>query len=205
MIGATYKDRYQGRIFGSPGYSVPPEILDSALMESPITTRLDIYAIGGAIFGLYTDEAALRQHRGHVGAAAAHLRGNRVRRQESDRLPPTPCPSRSRPVIEGCLERDPGNRFGSVSLVVEQLEAALPDLDNGTKVSFPEHPIKTMRYTDRSARISSVHATRRDDSITKGLIEVVDAGLGQHGLPGPARARAGQGLPHLPRRARPGS
>ena len=27
VAGCSYKDRYKGRIFGSPGYSVPPEIL----------------------------------------------------------------------------------------------------------------------------------------------------------------------------------
>jgi serine/threonine protein kinase len=179
VVGTTYKDSYQGRIFGSPGYSVPPEILDSALMDSPITTRLDIYAIGGAIFGLFTDELPyggtedmwallLRISEGVVFAGKSKIKY------------PDAVPTAVRPVIEGCLERDPGNRFGSVSLVVEQLQKALPELSDGRR-SFPGQPIKTMRYSDRAARISSVHASRRDDSITKGLIEVVDTGLGRYG------------------------
>lgn len=51
----TYKAYYRGRIFGSPGYSVPPELIDPGLAESPISTALDIFAIGGALFALFTD------------------------------------------------------------------------------------------------------------------------------------------------------
>ena len=179
VAGVTYKESYKGRIFGSPGYSVPPEILDSALMESPITTRLDIYAIGGAVFGLFTD-ALPYGNTEDMWALLLRISEGVVFGGKSRIKYPDAVPLAVRPVIEGCLERDPGNRFGSVSLVVEQLERALPELADGQR-SFPEHPIKTMRYSDRSSRISSVHASRRDDSITKGLIEVVDTGLNRYG------------------------
>ena len=52
----TYRTYYKGRIFGSPGWSVAPETIDQALMDSPINTALDIYAIGGALHGLFTDQ-----------------------------------------------------------------------------------------------------------------------------------------------------
>ena len=52
----TYRTYYKGRIFGSPGWSVAPETIDQALMDSPINTSLDIYAIGGALHGLFTDQ-----------------------------------------------------------------------------------------------------------------------------------------------------
>ena len=41
VAGVSYKTHYQGRIFGSPGFSVPPEILDPGLMECAITQRMD--------------------------------------------------------------------------------------------------------------------------------------------------------------------
>ena len=52
----TYRNYYKGRIFGSPGWSVAPETVDQALMDSPINTSLDIYAIGGALHGLFTEQ-----------------------------------------------------------------------------------------------------------------------------------------------------
>ncbi|HTM21948.1 MAG TPA: protein kinase, partial [Kofleriaceae bacterium] len=52
VAGVSYKQHYQGRIFGSPGFSVPPEILDPALMECAITQRMDVFAAGGALYGL---------------------------------------------------------------------------------------------------------------------------------------------------------
>src|SRR5258706_412906 len=52
----TYRTYYKGRIFGSPGRPVAPETIHQALMDSPINTSLDIYAIGGAIHGLFTDK-----------------------------------------------------------------------------------------------------------------------------------------------------
>ena len=54
--GFDYKTRFQGRIFGSPGYSLAPEVLDTALMASPIEASLDIYALGTSIFALFTEE-----------------------------------------------------------------------------------------------------------------------------------------------------
>ena len=52
----TYRNYYKGRIFGSPGWSVAPETIDQALMDTNITTSLDIYAIGGALHGLFTEQ-----------------------------------------------------------------------------------------------------------------------------------------------------
>src|ERR1700749_4978045 len=49
----TYRSYYKGRIFGSPGWSVAPESIDQALMDTPINTALDVYAVGGALHGLF--------------------------------------------------------------------------------------------------------------------------------------------------------
>ncbi len=179
VIGSNYKERYKGRIFGSPGYSVPPEILDSALMESSITTKLDIYAIGGAIFGLFTDELPYGQTE-DMWALLFRISEGVVFGGRSEISYPDAVPEVLRPIIDGCLERDPGNRYGSVSLVIGDLERALPELSDGRE-KFPEGPITAVRYVDASARIDSVHASRREHSITKGLIEVIDQGLSRHG------------------------
>src|SRR5258705_883914 len=52
----NYRSYYKGRIFGSPGWSVAPETIDQALMDSSINTSLDVYAIGGALHGLFTEQ-----------------------------------------------------------------------------------------------------------------------------------------------------
>ena len=179
VIGSTYKERYKGRIFGSPGYSVPPEILDSALMDCSITTKLDIYAIGGALFGLFTDELPYGKTE-DMWALLLRISEGVVFGGRSEIVYPPAVPEPLRPIIEGCLERDPGNRYGSVSLIISDLEAILPSLSDGQK-KFPEGPVTAVRFVDASARINSVHASRRENSITKGLIQVVDEGLGRHG------------------------
>jgi hypothetical protein len=43
-------------VFGSPGYSVPPETVDPGLAELPVTLALDVFAVGGALHALFTDE-----------------------------------------------------------------------------------------------------------------------------------------------------
>ena len=83
----TYRNYYKGRIFGSPGWSVAPETIDQALMDTPITTALDIYAIGGALHGLFHRAAAVRRGRRYVGAADPDRGGRRRRRQEQGALP----------------------------------------------------------------------------------------------------------------------
>jgi serine/threonine protein kinase len=56
-IGSTtYRTHYKGRIFGSQGWSVAPETVDQSLMDAQLSTALDIYAIGGALHGLFTDQ-----------------------------------------------------------------------------------------------------------------------------------------------------
>lgn len=180
-IGPTsYKRHYQGRIFGSPGYSVAPEILDPALMDSAITPRLDVYAIGGALFSLFTDQ--------HVYGDTEDMWGLLVRISEGvvvggvSRIDyPKTVPACLRPIIETCLERDPGNRYGSVTLVLGELERCLEKLDGAAREDTFHRVTAVGAKVDSRSRVESVHATRRDETLTKAVIEIVDRALGRFG------------------------
>ncbi len=179
VAGVSYKTRYQGRIFGSPGYSVPPEILDAALMESAITPRLDIYAVGGAIFNLFSDRLPYGKTEDMWGLllriSDGIVLGGKSRIEYPDSVP-----NEVRPVIEKCLERDPGNRYGSVSLVIRALEKCVQVLATGRTLP-PPRSHQTLIWGDDKQRVQSVHKERRDSSITKAVIEVVDEALVRYG------------------------
>lgn len=178
----TYKDHYRGRIFGSPGYSVAPETLDPALMESAITQRLDVFALGGAIYGLFTDVTVYGPTEDMWGLLVSIAEGvvvggkSRLQYQET-------VPEPVRPIIERCLERDPGNRAGSVSQILSELEKVLTHLDDGRRDSSTYHSIHTLPPTleEASDRVDSVLRSRTDQTVTKAVIEIVDQALTRYG------------------------
>lgn len=178
-VGVSYKTRYQGRIFGSPGYSVPPEILDSALMESAITPRLDIYALGGALFGLFSDRLPYGKTEDMWGLLL-RISDGIVFGGTSKIEYPDSVPNEVRPIIEKCLERDPGNRYGAVSMVIRDLEQCVQVLATG-KTLPPPRTHDTIAFHDDKERVQSVHKESRDRSITKANIEIVDEALGRYG------------------------
>ena len=110
----TYRTYYKGRIFGSPGWSVAPETIDQALMDSNINTSLDIYAIGGALHGLFTEQL-LYGTADDMWALLIRIAEGVVVGGRSKVHYPDGFPMQLRSVIEGCLERDPAQRFPSVA------------------------------------------------------------------------------------------
>src|SRR6478672_3900975 len=102
----TYRNYYKGRIFGSPGWSVAPETIDQALMDSNINTSLDIYAIGGALHGLFTDKL-LYGTADDMWALLIRIAEGVVVGGKSKVFYPEGFPPQLRGAIEGCIERDP--------------------------------------------------------------------------------------------------
>jgi serine/threonine protein kinase len=177
----SYKTHYKGRIFGSPGFSVPPEILDPGLMQSPITSRLDVYAIGGALFGLFTDQLPYGKTEDMWGLLVRIAEGivlNGVSKIEY----PEVVPRCLHKVIDGCLERDPGNRYGSIGLVCSELERVIEQLDDGGSSDSLSYTTQVdIEPLDQAARIESVHSNRLDETVNKAIIEQVDTALGRYG------------------------
>ena len=123
----TYRNYYKGRVFGSPGWSVAPETIDQSLMDSHINTSLDIYAIGGALHGLFTDQL-LYGPADDMWALLIRIAEGVVVGGRSKVFYPEGFPQMLRGPLEGCLERDPAQRFPSVQAVVQELRGMLREL-----------------------------------------------------------------------------
>ncbi len=169
--GMDYKSRFGGRVFGSPGYSLAPEVLDSSLMESPIGISLDIYALGTAIFSLFTERLPYGEAE-DMWSLLLRVSDGVVRGGRSYITYPESVPSILRPIIEHCMQRTPSLRPQSVEEVIGRLHETLPKLqrDRRRTSAFTS----TMRYGDSSTRLESVREGRTDPGSAEDLIATVD-------------------------------
>jgi serine/threonine protein kinase len=184
VASTTCGAHYQGRIFGSPGFSVPPEIVDDALADRPITPRLDVYAIGGALFRLFSNSnphGSTDDMWGLLMRIAEGLVWNGISRIEY----PEDLPGPLRPVIERCLERDPGNRFGSVRLVVEELERCLEQLDDLERATASVFDmVDTMVHSlhdEPLRRVRSLPGATKLPNVTPGFLDLLESALERYG------------------------
>ncbi|MEO6776743.1 MAG: protein kinase [Kofleriaceae bacterium] len=178
VANQTYRSYYKGRIFGAPGWSVAPETIDQALMDSNINTSLDIYAIGGALHGLFTEQLLYGQA-GDMWALLIRIAEGVVVGGRSTVFYPDSVPMTLRAVIEGCLERDPSQRFPSVGAVVQELRGVLRDLPDETK-----HEAKRrMQTSAEDAKAIAVHAvsTAADPTITSDMVKAAEAAVYEWG------------------------
>ena len=172
----TYRSYYKGRIFGSPGWSVAPESIDQALMDSNITTALDIYAIGGALHGLFTEQLLYGQA-DDMWALMVRIAEGVVVGGRSKVHYPENFPTQLRSVIEGCLERDPAQRFPSVQAVVQELRTQLRDLPDErqrisrSKTEVTDPDMKPMRDT------GAIAAQSPDPTIDEAVVEAADSAV----------------------------
>lgn len=172
----TYRTYYKGRIFGSPGWSVAPETIDQALMDSPINTSLDVYAIGGALHGLFTEQLLYGQA-DDMWALLIRIAEGVVVGGRSKVNYPDGFPAALRPVIEGCLERDPSQRFPSVQAVVQELRAIVRELpDERQRVSRSKTDI-TAPEARRSTGSIAAQAQTTDPSITPKVVEAAQSAV----------------------------
>ncbi|HTE52499.1 MAG TPA: protein kinase [Kofleriaceae bacterium] len=183
VAGDSYRDRYKGRIFGSPGFSVAPEVLDVQLMDTPISQVLDVYAIGGAIFALFSDELPYGPTQ-DMWSLLLRITEGVVFGGKSRIVYPEAVPVAVRPVIEACMERDPDRRVPSVDRVIAALEQTLPSLPaeqpaGAREVVPPAH--RTFRYGEPRARLTAVYASRRDLSVSLDDVRDIDQALARHG------------------------
>jgi tRNA A-37 threonylcarbamoyl transferase component Bud32 len=182
VAGHTYKQHYRGRIFGSPGYSVAPEILHAELMERPISPHIDIYAVGGSLFGLFSEHLPYGETEDMWGLLL-RISDGVVFAGESLIAYPSAVPRPLRPIINRCMEHDPALRYATIGEVVTAIEDALPELANLAvpPVSFSN----TLRYgagvADARGRLQQVFRTRRDDSVSIRALEITDAALARQG------------------------
>lgn len=164
----NYRGYYKGRIFGSPGWSVAPETIDQALMDSQINTSLDIYAIGGALHGLFTEQL-LYGPADDMWALLIRIAEGVVVSGRSKVHYTEGFPAILKPVIEGCLERDPSQRFPSVTAVVQELRGLLRELPDETPRRRRTEPsVEPVRTSE------GVALEAKDPSITPAIVEVAE-------------------------------
>lgn len=162
----TYRSYYKGRIFGAPGWSVAPETVDQALMDTNISTALDIYAIGGALHGLFT-EKLLYGESGDMWALLIRIAEGVVVSGKSSVHYPDGFPMQIRGVIEGCLERDPAQRFPSVQAVLQELRVTLRELPDDR----PRMSKKKIAVEERPAKPTGpIAVASSDPSITEDVV-----------------------------------
>jgi tRNA A-37 threonylcarbamoyl transferase component Bud32 len=174
----SYRERFQGRIFGSPGYSLAPETLDPSLMESKIAPSLDLYGAGSAIYGLFDDGYPYGEAQ-DMWSLLLRVSEGVVRGGQSFIEYPPCVPQAVRPVIERCLEKDPAMREGNVHNIIQALREITPRLQSERRESSTL--MRTMRYGDKQARLRSVGEARKDHTIGFDLIASVDQALYRHG------------------------
>ena len=176
--GFDYKTRFQGRIFGSPGYSLAPEVLDTALMASPIEASLDIYALGTSIFALFTEELPYGEADDMwsllLRVSEGVVRGGRSYIPYPDKVPEV-----VRPIIESCMQRTPSMRPQNVNEVIRELREVLPQLQRDRRRTSSFNV--TMRYGDTDSRLQSVGEARKDRSVGTDLIATIDDILQKQG------------------------
>ena len=168
----TYRSYYKGRIFGSPGWSVAPETIDQNLMDSQINTSLDVYAIGGALHGLFTDQLLYGQSDDMwallIRIAEGVVVGGRSKVHYPDGFPQV-----LRTVIEGCLERDPAQRYPSVAAVVQELRATLrelPDERARRSIAKLDVPVPEPRTRAKTSNEEIAQASG-DASVTQEIVD----------------------------------
>ena len=175
----TYRSYYKGRIFGSPGWSVAPETIDQALMDSPISTTLDIYAIGGAIHGLFTDQLLYGQA-DDMWALLIRIAEGVVVGGRSKVHYPDGFPTVLRGIIEGCLERDPTQRYPSVQAVIQELRGVLRELpDERVRESKKRMPAPVDK--DPASERTELEAPTLHPDITKEVLLSAERAVNEWG------------------------
>ncbi|MCX5745037.1 MAG: protein kinase [Proteobacteria bacterium] len=173
----NYRQYYKGRIFGSPGWSVAPETIDQHLMDSNIGTSLDVYAIGGALHGLFTEQL-LYGTSDDMWALLIRIAEGVVVGGKSTVHYPADFPPIMKGIIEGCLERDPAQRYPSVQAVAQELRTQLRELpDEAPRIARK----RTEAPVDRARSVENVAASVTDPSITDDLIALAEKAVVEWG------------------------
>ena len=175
----SYHAFYQGRILGAPDFSIAPELLDEVLSHAPITPRIDVYAVGTALYGLFTEQslygeapdlATLFQR---ISEGVVHRRESRIR--YADTVPPVLWP-----IIETCLEREPETRYADADAVLAALEPALESLSE-EEARGPFRKSNGYDVTQVCWSPEELYETRLDGAVTLAEIQHMESTLGRLG------------------------
>jgi serine/threonine protein kinase len=171
VAAVSYRSHYRGRIFGSPGWSVAPETVEQSLMDSPLSVALDVFAVGGALHGLFTDELVYGPTDDMwallLRIAEGVVAGGRSRVHYSDAVPMV-----LRPIIERCLERDPTQRYPTVAAVIADVRRVLRELPDEQSEVDRQRPMRPSVAVIDPKKVRAGNAF--DASITQDVIQTAE-------------------------------
>ena len=161
--GKSYAEYYGGRIVGAPEYSLTPEQLDPVLEQLPLSPRRDFYAVGTALYGLFSD-GSIYGSAGDLPSLLEAITDGVVREGKSKVPFPDDVPRAVRDVVNTCLERDPAARYADASALVRALELAAAALSDSARGKFRQ----TLGYVqiERTRGLADIFAERPDASIS---------------------------------------
>jgi serine/threonine protein kinase len=175
----SYRGWYRGRIVGAPEYSVAPELLDGVLSERALTPRIDVYAIGTALYALFS-ESSLYGAAPDLPTLFERIAAGVVRRRES-RIPyAETVPAPLWPIIEACLERDPDERYADAGEVLGALELTIDQL-SPERTPGPVHVSVGADVTQVTWSPEEIYESRADPSVTLDEIRALEPVLRRYG------------------------
>ena len=180
MGSVTYREHYRGRVFGSPGYSVAPETVDQSMQDCTISPTLDIYAVGGALHALFTDQLVYGDVH-DMWALLVRIGEGVVVGGRSTVFYPDSVPVVLRPIIERCLERDPALRFANVAEIIAEIHRALPHLEADDGARTGPRTSRVVAAVSHEQHISSAMASSGDPSVTRDLIDLAERAVSTWG------------------------
>lgn len=175
----TYAAWYEGRIVGSPEFSVAPELLDLVLAEQSLSPRIDVYSIGTALHAMFTD-ASLYGDVPDLPTLFERIAAGVVHRQKSRIVYAPEVPAPLWPIIESCLEREPALRYADAGEVLEALQLTLDQLSE-TAERGPFRVSVGFDVTQVSWSPEELYDNRPDPSVTLQEIEKAEQTLQRYG------------------------
>ncbi len=174
----TYQGHFDGRVIGSPEFSVSPEVLDPLLVRGPIAPQRDIYAVGTTLWSMFTD-ASIYGDVPDLAALLARIAGGMVKNGVSSIEFPEEVPRPVRAIIARCMELDPGDRYPDTGALILDLERAHTQLSPRSRSRFRT----TLGYVqpERGVKLSDVIDRRVNPSVTADEIRRVQSVLQRFG------------------------
>jgi serine/threonine protein kinase len=175
----TYAAWYEGRIVGSPEFSVAPELLDPVLAERALSPRIDVYSVGTALHAMFT-EASLYGDVPDLPSLFERIAVGVVHRQKSRIAYAAEVPAPLWPIIESCLEREPELRYADAGEVLSALELTLDQLSE-TAERGPFRVSVGFDVTQVSWSPEELYDNRPDPSVTLDEIANAERTLARYG------------------------
>ncbi len=177
----SYAAYYQGRIVGSPEFSVGPELLDEALAEGQVSPAIDTYSAGTALYALFTEQSIYGEVPDLV-SLLYRIADGIAHRDSSQIIFPPNLPEVLYPIVQKCLQREPEQRYADAHELLAAVEEVLPQLPYEEVHSVVRKPLQ-FAYTDAVAGQDGGTPTggRRHPEVSAAEFERMQATIGRHG------------------------